>query len=486
MPWTASRTAAAAAAAAATTAAVSAHPHRKARRVRPRSRPSPPPPLPPPPPFRATSGPSGVHRIAGRKKSPEEAGALSTYVFLLLLVVSAGAAPAAAVAAAVSASTSSSSSSRFPFYSATPTSNAADAAAAVATAFCFPPPSRRPVDSFGRGDPGLRPSATRRLHRHSTNSAVSPVTGRSRTSRCWCAASAASPSPLRPSQRRRRTGEWVRGWKRWCDGGGDGDASASLRRVGSTVGSGYMDEWGGGSSTEETSYRPDDGRAAAAAAAAAAAGPWEGDWGEDTELRSSFGFAGDLSNGAGEDGSGGGGAAMGAVSPLSERDVARLEEVGIMVKELEADHDDVDGGDDGDGVAGMSSPGPRFSGEDNEEDVDGGLASLAPSSASEADEEEAPRRSDFVGGAAVSSSRLRMTCGDPVFFGQLAELMQGLHRRSGGRKFLTHAEEMELGVKVQRYRRLIEVRREKNARAGATRNVFRSVATLVGGGGSVG
>lgn len=255
---------------------------------------------------------------------------------------------------------------------------------------------------------------------------------------------------------------------------------APLVRVGSTVGSGYTDEWGGGGGggTEEASYRPDDGRAAAAAA-----GPWEGEWGEDTELLSSFGFAVDMNNGAGEDGRGGGGAVMGVASPLSARDVARLEEVGIMVKELEAD-DYVDGGDDvddGDGmspafsapaVAGMSSPGLRFSREDDEEDVVGGLASLAASSAS-GEEAAAAHRSDFVGGAAMSSSRLRMTCGDPVFFGQLAELMQGLHRRSRGRKFLTHAEEMELGAKVQRYRRLIEVRRENpRTRAGAMRRYF--------------
>lgn len=242
------------------------------------------------------------------------------------------------------------------------------------------------------------------------------------------------------------------------------------------VGLGHTDDWGSGS-TEEAYYsrleEDDDGVATAAAAARGTAADWDGEWDDDDlEFLSSFGFAGDSGDGHGHGSSGGviggtswgEGAAEGTVPrSLSARDAARLAEVGIMVRELEA------GTAAGDGAASVttapmaSGPGagagtgstpaaPRQSSSREEDDGGGGGA------VDEKHAADAERRADFAGGVAVGNARLRMTCGDPVFFGQLADLMQGLHRQSGGKKFLTHAEEMELGAKVQRYRQLIEVR----------------------------
>lgn len=220
---------------------------------------------------------------------------------------------------------------------------------------------------------------------------------------------------------------------------------------------GHTDDWGSGS-TEETNYRSEQDDGHGAAAGAGAATDWDdGEW-DDVEFLSSFGFAGESGDGHGSDAiaTWGDGAGEGtAASPLSERDAARLEEVGMMVRELE------DGGGDG-GAASMATgaggggagagttsatPQPRSSREGDGGAVDRGHT-------------DAERRAEFVGGVATGNAHLRMTCGDPVFFDQLADLMHGLHRQSRGRKFLTHAEEMALGGKVQRYRRLIEVRNE--------------------------
>ena len=54
-----------------------------------------------------------------------------------------------------------------------------------------------------------------------------------------------------------------------------------------------------------------------------------------------------------------------------------------------------------------------------------------------------------------ATAQLRRACGDPLFFENLKESIGS--RRRDGNKFLTHEEEMDLGTKVQRYRRLTEV-----------------------------
>lgn len=201
------------------------------------------------------------------------------------------------------------------------------------------------------------------------------------------------------------------------------------------------DEWstgsggGGGGSTEEVGYRSDDG--------------WNGEWDDEIEYLSSFGFNGGHGHSDGDsDGYHHGHSGLvggGAMASLSERDAARLEEVGIMVKELEV-------GSSGDSVVGAAAAavmGPPSSTLSPDATDGGGGAEDEPGMAT---------RVGYVAGAPIDNARLRMSCGDPVFFGQLAELIDGVHQESGGRKFLTHAEEMELGVKVQRYRQLIEVR----------------------------
>lgn len=55
-----------------------------------------------------------------------------------------------------------------------------------------------------------------------------------------------------------------------------------------------------------------------------------------------------------------------------------------------------------------------------------------------------------------ATAQLRRACGDPLFFEHLKESIGD--RQRDGKKFLTHEEEMDLGTKVQRYRRLTEVR----------------------------
>lgn len=250
------------------------------------------------------------------------------------------------------------------------------------------------------------------------------------------------------------------------------------------VGLGHTDDWGTGG-TEEANYRQygeeDDGMPPPAGAMAA------GDWDDecDVEFLSTFGLAegddssdGDRGGAVGAWGGGGGVEGAAVASPLSERDAARLEEVGIMVRELEAGTGGCGtasaarggtaaavgrGGAGGVAPAAPQQPPSRERGDDDDDDDGGGGWGGGP-----VDEKAtaAEMREDFADGVETGSARLRMTCGDPVFFGQLAELMQGLQRRSGGRKFLTHEEEMALGVKVQRYRRLIEVRREEEKRSG--------------------
>lgn len=259
-----------------------------------------------------------------------------------------------------------------------------------------------------------------------------------------------APIPLSLGRSSRLGGAFL---PRWGEGGGAGTGAgghagraAPLSQVRSMVGLEHTDDWGSGS-TEETDYRSegDDGAGAA-------------EW-DDVEFLSSFEFSEDSSDASGGSvvGAWGDGTAEGTVtSSLSERDAARLEEVGIMVRELE------DGaGDDAASVAAGGGVGAR---------AGTGEASAAPQTRSSREggggggggagegHAAAERRTDFVRGLAMGNARLRMTCGDPVFFGQLAELMQGLHRQSGGKKFLTHAEEIALGTKVQRYRQLIEVR----------------------------
>lgn len=54
-----------------------------------------------------------------------------------------------------------------------------------------------------------------------------------------------------------------------------------------------------------------------------------------------------------------------------------------------------------------------------------------------------------------ATAQMRRACGDPLFFAHLKEDIGT--RQRGGKKFLTHEEEMDLGTKVQRYRRLTEV-----------------------------
>lgn len=265
------------------------------------------------------------------------------------------------------------------------------------------------------------------------------------------------------SERRRNGGAGGGGIGSGAGGSGDSygvgscscsERAPSLRRSSSRVRLELerADGWssgssGGGGSAGEIGYRSDDG--------------WSGEWDDEIEYLSSFGFNGGHGDGDSDSdgyhghgmvaGGSGGGDAM---ASLSERDAARLEEVGIMVKELE-------GGNSGGGGAGESAaavmipPSSALPSSDAAGGDGGGEDELGM----------APRMRHFVGGAPMDNARLRMSCGDPVFFGQLAEIIEGVHRESGGRKFLSHAEEMELGVKVQRYRRLIEVR-EDVARGG--------------------
>lgn len=70
--------------------------------------------------------------------------------------------------------------------------------------------------------------------------------------------------------------------------------------------------------------------------------------------------------------------------------------------------------------------------------------------------EEVQRRDMTPGrssGGPRSTSMLRRSCGDPAFFEDLKATFS-----YKSKKFLTHEEEMELGTKVQRYRRLQEVK----------------------------
>lgn len=151
-------------------------------------------------------------------------------------------------------------------------------------------------------------------------------------------------------------------------------------------------------------------------------------------------------------------------SALSERDAARLKEVGIMVEELERDGAGLEA------TPALASPPPLPV-----------ALPVAPAPEAAGIEASSAHRAtdsaDFAGllggggggdgGSRLDNANLRMSCGDPVFFSHLAELIEGVHRHSGGRKFLTHAEEMELGEKVQRYRGLIEVSTEERGRGRA-------------------
>eukprot|EP00752_Nemacystus_decipiens_P004809 g4376.t1 len=464
-------------------------PPRAARRLRPRSR-------PPSPPAVDNSGAGFVRRNLGRKLSRGAAVSLSAPaapgmsvpLFLSMLAVSAGAVPppaaaaAAAAVAALSSATAASSSPRFPLFSAAATT------AAGTGAFCFPaswtthsvfPPAREK-----RPGGALRPSPSRRLRsRRSSRAALSAAAaaapGRSSSSpsslgcRLLQVGSTAPPSCSLRGNSRLGGGSPPR----WSWGGGShaGRALAPLSRVCGMVGLGHTDDWGGGS-TEETNYRSEGHDGAGAAA----------EW-DDVGFLSGFEFSGDGSDAHGGAHGGdsittwGDGASEGARAPsLSKRDAARLEEVGIMVRELE------DGA--GDNAASVAARGARA----GEAGAGTATAARQPSRPSRergdgggghANEgNPAPeRKGDVVGGVAVGNARLRMTYGDPVFFGQLAELMQGVHRHSGGRKFLTHAEEMSLGVKVQRYRRLIEAQEKaekENGRRPPLREVARSSAGL--------
>eukprot|EP00903_Cladosiphon_okamuranus_P010089 g9556.t1 len=462
---------------------------RTGRRVRPRSR------LPSPPSTSVDSSPAFLGRNLRRRSSRGAAAVslstpaapapgVSMPLFLSLLAVSAGAAPAPAAAAADVAALSS-PWTRFSSFSATTT--ATTSGTTRTAAFCFPAKCRNRLvitpEGYGGGG-GLRPSLARRLRRRSAGAALSAAAaapGRSISlGRCLLPVGSMAPPPF-SLRRFSRLGGALH--PRWAGGGGGGggggghiDRAAPLSRVCSMVGLGHTDEWGSGS-TEETNYgygsEQDDGPGAPVGAGAGAVTDWDdGEWDDvDVEFPSSFGLAGDSGDGHGGApmGTWGDGAAGGTMAPsLAERDAARLEEVGMMVRELEEGAASTVAGVGAGAGAGAgtksASRQPRSSrqGGDAGGGVDGGHTA-------------AERRSEFVGGMATGNAHLRMTCGDPVFFGELADLMRGLYRQSGGRKFLTHEEEMALGAKVQRYRRLIEAQ-EKAEKEDGRRPPLREVA----------
>ncbi|CAM9779577.1 unnamed protein product [Ectocarpus sp. 4 AP-2014] len=438
-----------------------------ARRIRPRSAAPPPPRV----------GGGGDGREACRQVYLKQAGggggafspawtggvsipasglSMSTALLLSLLAVSGAAAPAAAAAAAAAVAAAAAAPQSPPTTAPSPFSS---------TAFCSaspPPPLRVCV-----GVPSAwRPASIRRLRRRSNaSSAARSTAGRSRAPSALCSRrnsiscswSTGTPPPPTPSLL------W-KGRRARSYGGGRCLSAEGLlpprSRLRSRAEIGLTDDW----STGEASHRPEDGGAG-----------WNCEWDDDMDLLTSFGFDGYGGSGSYGDGSGPADtdASTGDDAPsLAERDAARLEEVGIMVEELEGSR------------GGSTAAGATAAVVGTARSVAAGDPSpSAPPAAARDDADikeltRTARKGDLTGGA-MDSARLRMTCGDPVFFAHLAELMQGVHRQSGGRKFLNHEEEMELGETVQRYRGLIEAQ-EKAEKNSGRRPRLRDVARSAG------
>ncbi|CAB1120592.1 unnamed protein product [Ectocarpus sp. CCAP 1310/34] len=418
-----------------------------ARRIRPRSA------APPPPPPRVGGGGGGREACrqvylkqaggvggafslawAGGVSIPASGLSMSTALLLSLLAVSGAAAPAAAAAAVAAAAAAAPQS---------PPTTAPSPFSSMAFFLASPAPPR-----VGAGFPSAwRPASALGLRRRSNASSAARLTaGRSR-----------APSALR-SCRNSISCSWSTGtpswlWKgrraRGCGGGrclSGGGLLPPRSRLRSRAEIGLTDDW----STGEASHRPEDGGAG-----------WNCEWDDDMDLLTSFGL--DEYGGSGSYGDGSGpadtDASTGDDAPsLSERDAARLEEVGIMVEELEGNRGGSTAAATGGGAtaAVVGTAGGAAAGEPSPSPA---AAAAARDDADIKELTRTARKGDLTGGA-MDSARLRMTCGDPVFFAHLAELMQGVHRQAGGRKFLNHEEEMELGETVQRYRALIEVRWE--------------------------
>ncbi|CAN0437823.1 unnamed protein product, partial [Ectocarpus sp. 12 AP-2014] len=191
--------------------------------------------------------------------------------------------------------------------------------------FCSASPAPLRV---GVGFPSAwQPASARRLRRRSNASSAARLTaGRSRAPSALCSRrnsiscswSTGTPPPPTPS--------WL--WKgRRARGYGGGRCMSGRgllpprSRLPSRAEVGLTDDW----STGEASHRPEDGGAG-----------WNCEWDDDMDLLTSFGFDGYGGSGSYGEASGPTDASTGDDAPsLSERDAARLEEVGIMVEELE-------------------------------------------------------------------------------------------------------------------------------------------------------
>ncbi|CAN0312388.1 unnamed protein product, partial [Ectocarpus sp. 12 AP-2014] len=391
---------------------------------------------------------------------PASGLSMSTALLLSLLAVSGAAAPAAAAAAAAAVAAAAAAPQSPPTTAPSPFSS---------TAFCSA--SLAPL-RVGVGFPSAwRPASARRLRRPSNaSSAARSTAGRSRApsalcsrrSSISCSWSTGTPPPPIPSWL--WNGERARGYggARCLSGGGLLPPRSRLR---SRAEIGLTDDW----STGEASHRPEDGGAG-----------WNCEWDDDMDLLTSFGFDGYGGSGSCGDGSGPADthASTGDDAPsLSKRDAARLEEVGIMVEELEGNR----GGSTAAAAGGATAAVVGTAGGAAAGEPSPSAAAAAAAARDDADIKEltrTARKGDLTGGA-MDSARLRMTCGDPVFFAHLAELMQGVHRQSGGRKFLNHKEEMELGETVQRYRGLVEAQ-EKAEKNSGRRPRLRDVARSAG------
>ncbi|CAN0038179.1 unnamed protein product [Scytosiphon promiscuus] len=492
----------------ATLAAVrSSGPHAPARRLRPRS-----------PPLSLPLNASNSIRIGGssrktssestlenanffspwRRVTPSTTSGMSVPISMLLalLVVTGEAAPAAAAAAAAIAVAAPRPSPSWSIPSPSwwlPSASAATAPATRIAAFsCAAPLASTAAGIASARGCGVRPSThPRRLRRRSSAGTAAPIgsTGRSRAlppslcrrrstpGCCWSSSSLSREAPLPPSSSDHaphgssRSGWFGEGTRTAGAGGrtrGWYGEAGSRRLPGSHLGSSGANGSGRGGAKE--AYRLPGGGGSG--------------WNREREDGGDFlsGVVGFSSGGGGEPhdstvvagGRGRRGRGPTAMaSALSERDAARLKEVGIMVEELERD---AAGGAATAGLeaapAGALRP-PLIGtpGSDPEEETE--TAGMAEASSAH----RASDSADFAGllggsgdgsggGSRLDNASLRMSCGDPVFFSHLAELIEGVHRRSGGRKFLTHAEEMELGGKVQRYRGLIETQEKEEKKTG--------------------